>query len=129
MKPGTVLHEAYIVDGTGELEWSEWVVRSTRKGRVFATLKASWTWGKKSKKQGDYGWLDPIATRWRRSWREGELPPQGIRTTKIKALQAAIKLQRDYGADEDYDPPLTNAQMIRKLEVALKRERGKRKAK
>ena len=41
MKSGTVLYEAYIVDGTGELEWSEWVVRSTRKGRVFATMKVS----------------------------------------------------------------------------------------
>ena len=126
IKSGDVFLEVSACDGDGKIEWDEWVVRSIRKGRIFVTMKTSFTWGKKSKKHGDFGWLDPIEALWRRSWRVGEEPYGQLATTRMGAIKKAIEHQKKWGDDSDYDEPGMNAKIIKRLETMLAKERGKR---
>ncbi|MCB5201667.1 hypothetical protein LH464_04140 [Neorhizobium sp. T786] len=126
MKPGDVLFEVWAEDGNGKIAWSEWVVRSIRKGTVYATLKASWTWGKKSKKHGDFGWLDPIGPEWRVSWPVDGEPRGQLATTRLTAIKKAIALQKRYGSPDDYAEAETHASIIKRLETMLTKERGKK---
>lgn len=122
-KVGQTLYEATINEPDGSFEWNEHVVRTIRGGRVYAILKTSFTWGKRSKKHGDFGWLDPLPKWCRTSWREGDNPPEwrGMATTKLAALRACRKAQIKYGADEDYEG-VTLSDIIKKLDRMIARE-------
>lgn len=101
IKLGAVLYGAmgYEWEGRIILDVNEWVVRSiqkkrgsqTRYGRVLSqafrnddvyvniTEKVKdITWGKRSKKNGDYGWLSSISQQHRQSFKVGERLPYGI---------------------------------------------------
>lgn len=120
-KPGTILHECSVEDGTGKITWDEWHVRTVRGGKVYAILKASFTWGKLSKKTGDFGWLDPIPP-WCRCSKRIDAEWDGIATTKKKAIKLQISYTKRHGDDEDYQG-ITVAEIIRKLETLYKRQR------
>jgi hypothetical protein len=49
----------------GKIDVEEYHLRTIRKGVAFLTVKNVCTWGKKSKKHFDYGWLDPVESTWR----------------------------------------------------------------
>ena len=113
IKVGTVLYRAcaytdYDRKTTSEIE--EWIVRSikakrgskSRYGAVMAGAKYAIqyvnltrklefvTWGKVSKKAGDYGWLKSIP-----SWAVKQFPvggalPMGVYTTPLAALNYSI---------------------------------------
>lgn len=56
---GQVFYRAVAYDdGTCEVE--ELRIRTIRKPYVYAIPVNKWTWGKRSTKHGDVGWLDPI---------------------------------------------------------------------
>lgn len=118
-KIGQVLWQASFYDD-GKFEWCEYVIRTIRGGKVYATEKVDGiTWGKLSKKHRDYGWLDPINPMWRRMWREGEPRPayHDLHTTKLAALRAARKGYEpgDFDSDDIYNRAMkTLDQMISK---------------
>ncbi len=64
-KKGQELYSGYADDETGKVEIDTFKVRTIRGGWVYAIRVVSYTWGKKSGKAGDYGWLDPIS-KWNR---------------------------------------------------------------
>lgn len=93
IKPGdtlyAILHED---DGTPTVE--RWIVRTVRGGKATAIWKLTHTWGKRSKKHGDFGWLDPIPAWCRKSWRiAGSSLPVGLYWTKAEAIKAEQKAE------------------------------------
>jgi len=74
------------VDDDGKCEMDVYRVRTIRGGLVYAILVTSFTWGKRSKKNGDWGWLDPIPYWCRYCRRVGEsFSTLGLHTTKRAA--------------------------------------------
>lgn len=83
--------ELYTVtlEPNGKAQMELWILRTIRKGRCFAVRKDQFTWIKRSKKQGDYGWANYISEYDRYSWPIGSRPDH-LRTTKRSAwLQLA----------------------------------------
>jgi hypothetical protein len=80
-----------------------WIIRTIRGGKITAIWKLSHTWGKRSKKQGDFGWLDPIPAWCRNTWREDRPIPSWFMlfTTKRQAIRHFIKTHDP----EDFDTP------------------------
>ncbi|APX10023.1 hypothetical protein SL034_004257 [Vibrio harveyi] len=115
IKVGAVLYkiDAYSYDdGSSTVEVQEWVVRSigfrrgtqTRFGRklytakyhqtkvVYLTQKVKGvTWGKLSKKHGDFGFYKSISKRFKEDFNVGSHLPRGMFTTVVAALKFAIK--------------------------------------
>jgi len=83
---------------------------------VYAIAVFSWTWGKRSTKSGDYGWLDPISDDWRKKWRADEEPRDLFKTKK-----AAIKYEIATHDPEYFDDPAESARVLTKLQNMLKR--------
>lgn len=111
VKPGKVYYG--IVHGdSGKPEFNEWVVRTVRGGRITAILKASFTWGKRSTKHGDYGWLPSIPKWCRTTWSVGR-EPFGLFTTKLQAVRHETKNT----VVEDFDEP----EQFAKFMAGLKR--------
>ncbi len=127
IKVGDIFWECAVSDGSGEVEWDQWVVRTIRGGKVYVILKASYTWGKLSTRHGDFGWLDPIPEWCRKSWRVGETIPSWnmIASTKLGSIKKVLASQKKYGSDDDYTLPVTNQIVIKKLEALLKRHKKK----
>lgn len=62
MKKGDILYKAWVSIGwvrkeKSEVEFEEWHVTHVDSRGVFLTEKRPSTWGKLSRKHGDYGWL------------------------------------------------------------------------
>jgi len=117
IKVGAVIFSAaYFIDektGKAKTEVQEWVVRSIRKKRgsqtkygdkrfgtgdsndyVNLALKTDCTWGKRSTKNGDYGWL--TVPNWAKDqFRVGGNLPFSKYTTKRAALNFAKKSLED----------------------------------
>ena len=56
MKIGDVRWECFEYEG--KVEFYEWRCRTIRGGKAYWIRKTASTWGKLSKKHGDFGWLD-----------------------------------------------------------------------
>lgn len=94
MKAGAFYWKAVFDEEGGKVEVDEYGCRSVRKGRAYLTLKESWTWGKRSKKNGDFGWLDPVPAWCRNRVLEGSPGADMFRPTKRGALMAALAAER-----------------------------------
>lgn len=96
MKAGAFYWKAAFDEEAGKVDVEEYGCRSIRSGRASMILKASWTWGKRSKKNGDFGWLDPVPTWCRTMVRlEDEWSgPDLYRPTRKGALMAALAKAR-----------------------------------
>ncbi|WJI45082.1 hypothetical protein NL532_32080 [Mesorhizobium sp. C120A] len=91
---GEFYFRAWYDEEDGRVEISEYGLRSIRTRVAYFTLKASFTWGKRSTKHGDFGWLPNIP-----AWCRSAEPTAGkyIQTytkTKAGALRAAIAGER-----------------------------------
>lgn len=66
IKKGDIFYEAWLYLGTDgcSLEIYEWHVTCVDSRGIFLKVKNRTTWGKLSKKNGDYGWL-PLSSFWR----------------------------------------------------------------
>lgn len=131
-KIGDEYFSLFIDPETGEHEWWIYRVRSIQNRKrksmfpgfgslpsvryVYAIGVFSWTWGKRSSKAGDFGWLDPISDDWRKKWKAGE-EPRDLFETKKAALKSELSR---YDAD-DYDDPTIADKVFRKLENMLAR--------
>lgn len=113
-------------DDSGKVSFTEYRVRTIRKGKAYATAIYPWTWGKLSSKSGDFGWLDPIPSWCRRAWRIGENLPYGLRTTKLAAIKEAIRIHKEHGDPDDYADPATYDRITKTLASMLTRERNKK---
>lgn len=106
-------------EGKTSTEVNEWVVRSIRATRgsktrmgfatsyrrdttqyVHITEKINLvTWGKRSTKNGDYGWLKTIPSYCTKRFAVGSNLPHGIYTTTRAAVLYQMSMTRDYLAD------------------------------
>jgi len=118
-----------ISDTDATHSWSVWRVRTIQNRKrssgitvryVYAILVESWTWGKRSTKAGDYGWLDPVPEWCRKKWRADE-EPRGIFKTKKDAIKHELATHKKYMSPEDYDDPAMFDRITTKLENMLKR--------
>lgn len=112
LKVGQTLYNIGVAeDGSPTTE--TWIIRTIRGGKVTAIWKLSHTWGKRTKKHGDFGWLDPIPAWCRRTWREdGPIPRwYGLFTTKRQAVMHEIKNFHE----DDFDTPEQAERFITKL--------------
>lgn len=89
MKVGQILYAVFPDENTGKIEFAEYHVRTIRKSKIYATWKNSTTWGKRSSKHGDFGWLDPVPA-WSRQRVDSNLC-SWLFTTKLQAIRDAIK--------------------------------------
>lgn len=102
-KVGDIYHSFYLDDEDMSVTWWEHHVRTIRAGKVTAIVKNPVTWGKRSKKHGDFGWLKNIPQLYRESWSIRE-KPYDLYKTKLMAINAEIQKQkkRDWYYPEDY---------------------------
>lgn len=121
IEPGKIFYwcTVDIEDGTCSIE--EYHVRTVRGGFVHAIWKNSITWGKLSKKHGDYGWLKSIPEWCREKWRVAADPPAFLKTTKLAAIRHKIKTTKpgDFNDDDIY------AKAVRALKSLETRNRKK----
>lgn len=118
MKVGQILYACYSDSDTGKVSFEEYVVRTIRKGKVYAIMKAPFTWGKKSSKHGDFGWLDPVPA-WCRQRVDGDMC-SWLFTTKLQAIRAEIK---DHHSDDFASPEIAEKALktLKSLETKNKR--------
>ncbi|EAC1220391.1 hypothetical protein ACT42_24400, partial [Salmonella enterica] len=108
IRKGAVLYAAlyYISDDDkAKVEVTEWIVRSIQKRRNstsdqryvnLAQKLDGITWGKRSRKNGDFGWLPSIPSWCLKQFREGGELPFGVYTTRLAALKfAKVSLQEE----------------------------------
>ncbi|MFL1449151.1 hypothetical protein ACI77O_12220 [Pseudomonas tritici] len=117
IKVDAVLYRAFgiVEDGKAKTGFEEWVVRNIRARRnsimingislasrgievpkvVNLAMKTFGTWGKRSSKSGDYGWLPNIWAGFRRQFRVGADLPLGIYTTQRAAMAFELAGQQD----------------------------------
>lgn len=86
---------------------------------VYAILVESYTWGKRSTKSGDYGWLPNIPQWCRHKWR-ADAEPSDMFKTKKAAIRHELDRYKEYVRD-DFDNPDMHLKILTKLENMLKR--------
>lgn len=96
IKKGAIFHSLYVDNDTLQHSWSTYVVRTIRGGKITAIEKNSCTWGKRSKKQGDYGWLENIDDMFRETWKVGDELPHAFSTTRLGEIRKAVKSHERY---------------------------------
>ena len=106
---GQELYRVCVYEDDGQSKMDQWRIRSKRRSRVYAVLVAPWTWVKRSKKHGDYGWATSIPSWCRESTEDGE-PFTRLYTTKLQAWRAAKRSLRRGAFD---DGPTGDAAYIR----------------
>lgn len=150
VKIGAILFEAfsYVDDGKVVIGFNEWVVRTIRARRnsittwgvmhthvkcggagpkkVNLTEKNRTTWGKRSTKAGDFGWLKKIPAQYKKQFSVGDDLPFGLYTTKRAALRyvlayyidderelgAAIAAETDEGAVSELKQELADSVLL-----------------
>lgn len=92
------------VEPDGKCSMEEHHVRTIRGGYVHAIWKHSFTWGKRSTKNGDFGWLRNIPAWCRDKWPETGKPHSKF-TTKRQAIVHELKTLTvdDFDSDAGYE--------------------------
>lgn len=111
-----------MIDDDSKITMEEYVIRTIRGGKVHAIWKLQCTWGKRSTKSGDFGWLSPIPAWTRNSWKiDGE--PWNLHTTKLQAIRSELK-----GLDiDDFQSEALFEKAKKTLTAMETRNKGKRK--
>jgi hypothetical protein len=131
MKVGDLYYDASIDDETGKIEIDEHVLRTIRGRHGYLTLKASFTWGKRSSKHGDFGWLDPIPDWCRNRFRLEEGPPKRFARSKTQALRVALaneKLNVAEGFGSEHSEQIIKT-LTARIRTGMTRKKAKRAAK
>jgi len=106
IKKGFIRYEAFVDFDTARVEYDEWLVSSIQ--NRYGCLRVYWknkiiglTWGKRSKKHGDYGFLNNIPACCKKTTKYPELlfsaSKKGALRCCISDLRKDIKI---YGKDE-----------------------------
>lgn len=110
MKAGTEYFYAWFDDEAGKVVIDKKTLRTIRGGHGYLIEKVPYiTWGKLSKKHGDFGWLKSIPWWMRTKFRVADGVPAGYGLTKSAAVRSALAEERKYlashkarhGADAD----------------------------
>ncbi|EMO9521365.1 hypothetical protein PZT66_24605 [Pseudomonas aeruginosa] len=100
--------------------------RGNKKLTAFAWPKNNSTWGKRSTKTGDYGWLPSPDPDHRTKLVAGERMPLGVGATKIAALKSCLRavlaraeraMKFNYGADIEAEIAEEKALVERRIKV------------
>ncbi|WDX79850.1 hypothetical protein PQP94_24080 (plasmid) [Salmonella enterica subsp. enterica serovar Typhimurium] len=154
IRKGAVLYAAlyYIFDDDkAKVEVTEWIVRSIQKRRNstsdqryvnLAQKLDGITWGKRSRKNGDFGWLPSIPSWCLKQFREGGELPFGVYTTRLAALKFAKvslqeevqyceaelkKAQTEEDTQELQEELAENQRLLKAAGAMVKREQNKKK--
>lgn len=127
MKVGDEYLELFVDEATGKVEWWTHVLRTIRGKWAYATVKNASTWGKVSKRHGDYGWKDPVHPLWRTKWLISSGRPDKLATTRLAALRYAISSHKRYSEPGDYPDPDMWAKALATLERMLTTEQNRRR--
>ena len=122
-KVGQSLWMLMVDEATGKPEMEEWIIRTIRGGKVTAIWKLSCTWGKRSTKHGDFGWLPRIPSWTRQTW-PVDRKPYNLFTTKLAAIREEIKTQDI----RNFDTPEAFNKAIKSLRAMETKNRPKKKA-
>jgi hypothetical protein len=87
------------IEDNGTCHIETYRIKTIRGGKVYACLVDSFTWGKKSTKHGDFGWLEPIDPLFRKSCNVGD-KFYNLHTTK----RAAWADRKNLDWIDDSDP-------------------------
>lgn len=90
-KVGQSLWMLLVDEETGQPKMEEYIIRTIRGGKVTAIWKLQCTWGKRSTKHGDFGWLKRIPAWTRGTWKVDGKLPMNLFTTKLQAIRSEIK--------------------------------------
>lgn len=110
MKAGTEYFHAWFDDEAGKVVIDTETLRTIRGGYGYLIEKVPGvTWGKLSKKHGDFGWLKSIPDYARTRFRVTDGVPSGYGLTKSAAVRSALAAARRgvaryterHGADTD----------------------------
>lgn len=112
-KVGQSLFMIFCDETTGKVEIAEWIVRTIRGGKVSAIWKFESTWGKRSKKNGDFGWLPNIPAWARETWRV-DSEPNNLKTTKLSAIRKEMRSidRRWFESDEAFEKAKKNLKSL-----------------
>ena len=95
-KINQILYRSSWDEDTGKCELDEYMIRTIRGGFVYAIAKINRiTWGKRSSKIGDIGWLNPIDSVFKYRIEKGR-QFTFIHTTKRKAWLHLLKESETY---------------------------------
>lgn len=122
MKVGDAYFSAWVNDGRVEID--ERVLRTIRGEHAFFVKKIDGlTWGKRSKKTGDYGWLDPLPVWARDKVRVVDGAPRGYGKSKSAAIRLELADRRKARARHKADAEIVEEidGEIRALERRLSR--------
>lgn len=109
-KAGEFYWYAWYDDEDGKVYLEEYGLRSIRKGIAYFTLKSDGiTWGKRSKKHGDYGWLSNIPVWCRTGLSLNGETIQSYAKTQTAALRSAIANERRTLARHNGDSDMLSA--------------------
>ncbi len=138
-------------DDKAKVEVTEWIVRSIQKRRNSTSAQRyvnlaqkldGITWGKRSRKNGDFGWLPSIPSWCLQQFREGGELPFGFYTTRLAALKfAKVSLQEEVQyCEEELKKPqaeedtlqlqgelVENQRLLKAAGSMVKREQNKKK--
>ncbi|AKE44810.1 hypothetical protein AU106_gp179 [Sinorhizobium phage phiM9] len=130
-KIGQIYYTVFTDESDGKVSIEEYHVVTIRGDYVYAAWKIDGiTYGKKSKKAGDFGWLRPLPDWTRKKFHRKEceknwkITPDkiGLYTTKLQAIRAEIKEQDELNFDE----PALFEKAMRTLKSMETRERNKK---
>lgn len=97
MKAGTEYFNAWFDDETGKVHVDVAVLRTIRGRFGYMVAKVPGvTWGKLSRKHGDYGWLDPIPDYARSRFVIADGTPAGYGLSKSAAVRSALAAAREF---------------------------------
>ncbi|QNH71479.1 hypothetical protein PP938_gp031 [Rhizobium phage AF3] len=129
IKLGKIFYEIIADETTGKIEFWEWHIVTVRGKWAYAVVKLDCTYGKRSKKAGDFGWLRPVPP-WTRKklsrfqtddWFNIAPSRYGMFPTKLTALKEEIKHQDP----RNFDEPEAYEKAMKTMKSMLTRERNK----
>ncbi len=99
---GDIFYHAWVnlePNDKSTIEFEEWHVTSVNKNGVYLTQKTSLTWGKRSSKNGDYGWLRNIPDYYRKVLKNQDYKSSGLHKSKSAAYRSVMPEMKKYKRD------------------------------
>jgi hypothetical protein len=125
MKVGDVYYDAGYDEEAGKIDIGEYVLRTIRGNWGYLVQKEDFTWGKRSGKTGDYGWLDPIPAWCRHKFLVRNGAPKRFARSKAQAMRIALAKERETVA-QGYAEEWTE-RAIKAYETRIKSEMTRKK--
>lgn len=125
MRKGETYYAANYDIETGKVSIEKYICRTIRKDVAYLIEVNEFTWGKRSKKHGDFGWRDPIWPGWRsRVTSNSEKRFTLTKSAAIRAALASSRKTRDWYAKEKMQEVVSECDAeIAAFSKALKRQR------